>query len=127
MKTEKRKIGDFGESIATKFLMKHGFAVLDRNYSKPWGEIDIICQIRNRVHFVEVKTIIADLKVIHETSDTHRPEDNLHADKIHRLHRTLYSYIDEKGIGNEWQLDLVTVIISPDYKKTKVNFIQNIV
>jgi len=127
MKTEKRKIGDLGENIAVKFLMKRGFLILDRNYSKPWGEIDIICRNSESVRFVEVKTLIADLKVIHETSDTYRPEDNMHPYKIRRIYKTATSYINEKEVRDEWQLDLVTVIISLDYKKTKVSFIQNIV
>ena len=42
--SKSQKIGKIGEDIAAKFLMKHGFSVLDRNYTKKWGEIDIIAQ-----------------------------------------------------------------------------------
>ncbi|MBU4223686.1 YraN family protein, partial [Patescibacteria group bacterium] len=42
MQTEKQKIGELGENIACKFLMKHGHEILDRNYRKKWGEIDVV-------------------------------------------------------------------------------------
>ena len=32
--SETQKIGEIGEKIAEKFLMKHGFSILDRNYTK---------------------------------------------------------------------------------------------
>ena len=50
-----QKIGQVGEDIACKFLMKHGFTVLERNYTKKWGEIDIIAQKEDVLYFVEVK------------------------------------------------------------------------
>ena len=42
MKSKNRQIGDFGENIALKFLMKRGFALVEKNYLRPWGEIDLI-------------------------------------------------------------------------------------
>ena len=56
-KTEKRRKGDLGESIAVKFLEGKGYKVLARNYLKPWGEIDIIVEKERVLHFVEVKTV----------------------------------------------------------------------
>jgi hypothetical protein len=39
-KTEKQEIGQIGEDIATRFLVKHSFEVILRNYRKKYGEID---------------------------------------------------------------------------------------
>ena len=39
-----KKTGSLGENMATMFLVKHGFEILDRNYSKKWGEIDIVAK-----------------------------------------------------------------------------------
>ena len=52
-----QKIGEIGEKLACMFLMKHGFKVLDRNYRKKWGEIDIIAQKDDILRFIEVKTV----------------------------------------------------------------------
>lgn len=69
-KTEKRKTGDLGEDIAAMFLMKQGFCIVERNYLRKWGEIDIIAKKAERLYFVEVKTVScgAQKDVSHETS-----------------------------------------------------------
>ena len=48
--SEKQKIGELGENIAVKFLEKHDFFILDRNYTKKWGEIDIISEKNNKLY-----------------------------------------------------------------------------
>ncbi len=56
-KTEKRKTGDLGEEIAVMFLMKQGFSIVERNYLRKWGEIDIVAKKDGTLYFVEVKTV----------------------------------------------------------------------
>jgi Holliday junction resolvase-like predicted endonuclease len=55
--TEKRKTGDLGEDVAVMFLMKQGFSIIERNYLRKWGEIDIIAKKAGKLYFVEVKTV----------------------------------------------------------------------
>jgi len=60
-KTEKQKIGDWGEEQACSFLVKEGYKIVERNYkvTLDWvrGEIDIIAKDPDGVlSFVEVKT-----------------------------------------------------------------------
>lgn len=55
-KTKKRSLGDFGEDLTCKYLEKKGYKILDRNYLKPFGEIDIIAIKNEILSFVEVKT-----------------------------------------------------------------------
>ena len=43
--------GVVGENIVTKYLENKGFSVIDRNYNKKWGELDIIAQKGGLVHF----------------------------------------------------------------------------
>lgn len=60
-KTEKRKIGDWGEERACVFLSTLGYNIIERNFQKKFGEIDIIAW-HDKYHygktlcFVEVKT-----------------------------------------------------------------------
>ena len=56
----KRLKGQTGEDIACTFLKENGFEVLDRNYSKKWGEIDIVAEYMGIVHFFEVKSVTHD-------------------------------------------------------------------
>ena len=56
IKTEKRRVGDLGERAAARFLRRHGYRILERNYVACGSEIDIIAQDRTHIAFVEVKT-----------------------------------------------------------------------
>jgi putative endonuclease len=127
--TKKRQFGDFGEAIAVKFLMKRGFAVVERNYLKPWGEIDIIAKKDEVFHFVEVKTAEdgnLGKEVIHETS--FRPEENIHPKKLERMNKAIQTYCMEKRISEDKvAIDAVIVRIGHDHKKAKVIFMENIV
>ncbi len=51
-----KEIGDMGEAAACRYLEQHGYEILERNYRKSYGEIDIIAVLNRRVSFVEVKT-----------------------------------------------------------------------
>lgn len=119
MKTDKRRIGDIGENVACVFLAKHNFKVLERNYLRKWGEIDIVARKRGVIHFVEVKSV---------SQETHlRPEENMHPQKIKRLHRAIQTYLLEKNMDLEWQLDLVVVRIDEKNRTAKAEIIENIV
>jgi len=52
----KKILGKEGEDRAARFLAKQGYKILERNYSTPQGEIDLIALHRGEIVFVEVKT-----------------------------------------------------------------------
>ena len=112
--SEKQKTGEIGENITTRFLVKHKFTIKDRNYTKKWGEIDIVAEKDNKIYFIEVKSISKDnLKIVsQETLDQYRPEDNMHPWKMKRIARTIQSYILENQIEEkDWQVDLFIVFL----------------
>jgi putative endonuclease len=124
-----KKIGEIGEDTACKFLMKHGFSVVDRNYRKKWGEIDVIAKKKDVLHFVEVKTVSCENldSVIHETNG-YKPEDNIHSGKLKRLSRAVQSYLLEKKLDDiEWVFDALAVFLDVEKKKAKVRFTENLV
>lgn len=130
-RTEKRILGDLGEDIAAKFLTNKGFEVIERNYLKKFGEIDIITNKSGRIHFVEVKTVsrenIKDMTP--EQTDSFRPEDNLHTWKLKRLSRAIQVYLAEHKLGeeSEWQFDVVTVLLDEKNKVAKVKLLEDII
>ena len=119
-RTEKRRLGDIGENIACDFLKGKGFEIIERNYLRKWGEIDIIAKKSDMIHFIEVKS------VTHGTSD-YRPEDNMHPWKLKRLARTMQTYLLDKKLDCDWQLDLITVKIDPQNRKARVEIIENLI
>lgn len=56
MSLAKKILGKEGEDRAARFLKKQGYRILERNYSTPQGEIDLIALHRGEIVFVEVKT-----------------------------------------------------------------------
>ena len=50
-----RELGVWGEEQAARYLRRKGYAIVERNYSCRFGEIDIIARSRGVIAFVEVK------------------------------------------------------------------------
>jgi putative endonuclease len=119
-----QKTGEIGEHIACRYLVGKGYSVLERNYTKKWGEIDIVAKKEGVVFFVEVKSKVG---LPSEENDSYRPEDNMHQWKLKRLERTIQTYILEKNVEGEWQLALAVVYLSSDLKTAKVDFLENLV
>ncbi len=125
-----QKTGEIGENIAVKFLMKHGFAILERNYTKKWGEIDIVAKKDNKIYFVEVKSVSRNLiNVSQETLDRYKPEDNMHPWKLKRMSRTIQTYLlaHKEFDDYEWQIDLIVVFLDLIDKKAKIKRIEDII
>ena len=51
----RKKIGNDGELIVARILEKRGFTIEQKNYRKPFGEIDLIARKKDLIAFVEVK------------------------------------------------------------------------
>lgn len=132
MKTQRDEInvGILGEEIACRFLTEKQFSVVERNYRKKWGEIDIIARRGDTMHFVEVKTVSRDHQTIEETGDVFLPEMNVHPAKIKRLSRAIQSYLEEHNTrGHQdvpWQLDVVSVILDTKQRRAEVRMIESV-
>lgn len=150
----KKIVGKIGEDLAARYLGNKGFLVVERNYLRKWGEIDIVAEKHGTTHFIEVKTVTRDLidclprseasprdsttGVSCEIPDVgfqvkpevvgHRPEDNVHLEKLRRMARVIQTYLLDKKIGaGNWQFDVVTVLLDRKNKKAKIDLIPNIV
>ena len=126
-RTKKRKLGDIGENIACEFLRRRGFKVIDRNYLRKWGEIDIVASKSNIVHFVEVKSVSREILDDNGTRETYRAEDNMHPWKLKRLSRVIQTYLLDKKLDCDWQLDLITVKIDEKNRKARPEIVENII
>lgn len=113
-RTNKRKIGDLGEDITVKYLRKKGYQILDRNFLKSFGEIDIIAIKEGVISFVEVKTRKNDnFKAASLDVDYYKKE---------RIKKTAQAYIIEKDLADFLiSFDICEVYIE---KKT-IHYIKN--
>ena len=101
--------GSEAESATCRWLESSGFRIVDRNWMRPWGELDIVAVKAGVVHFVEVKAS----KVRREGFE---PFVRANRSKMVKVARTARSWLIANNYGpeTEWQLDLVSVIMNPE-------------
>jgi len=123
--------GKLGEEIACKFLLSKGYSIIERNFLRKYGELDIIAQKRGILTFIEVKTVSCENldNVNRETSDKYRPEDNVHPNKIKRLKRVIQVYLSKPGFSREteWEFGIISVVLSRNSPSAKVKYIKDII
>ncbi len=112
-------IGKWGEEIASQFLSRQGYIIVDRNVRTPDGEIDIIAEKEGELVFVEVKT---RRNVRHSY-----PEEAVNDEKLDHLDSAAGWYlIQHPAYEENWHLDVVTVIGSPHAKPPRIDWFQNV-
>ena len=123
MPSPKRKIGDIGEEVVCKYLETKGFRVLERNYLRKWGEIDIVAEKGQLLSFIEVKS------VSREPGKGYRPEENMHPAKLKRLHRVIQTYLLDRKVpdSKEWRVDVACVYLDFSTRKARVEMLENVI
>ncbi|MDP2655878.1 MAG: YraN family protein [bacterium] len=124
-----KEVGNLGENVACEYLRRHGFSIRDRNYVKKTGELDIIAEKENTLHFVEVKTVLAEDFPLAENKgeDIYDPSLNLHQAKVRKVARTGEWYVLEKKWGEEWQVDGCLVWLRRRDGMARVSYLPQIV
>lgn len=96
------ELGIRGEELATKFLKKKGYSILERNYKFNGWEVDIIARTEKEIVFVEVKT----------RSDDHfmRPEEAVDYNRRCRLTSAASAYINYHKINLRVRFDIIAIV-----------------
>lgn len=118
--------GALGEKIASEFLQRKGYAIIEMNFRRPWGEIDIIAVKGNIVRFVEVKAITGRIGDISREIEQYRPEEQIHATKLRKIVRTAELYMHGRNDKREFQIDAVGVILDPGQRKARCRLFEQI-
>jgi putative endonuclease len=121
---DRKEVGKNGEDIACQFLESKGFKILERNYRRPWGEIDIVAEKGGIVRFVEVKAVSREsLPDISREMD-YRPEEMVTKSKLKKVARTAALYMENKRDKREYQIDVVGVIVDLSARKARCRLIE---
>lgn len=114
----RRRFGNRGEDLAAVFLLSKGFKILERNWSCRAGEIDLICEKNNVVHFVEVKT--------RKTLEYGNPEGAITPAKLRHLRSAVALFLQSsKTPPQNYQLDVLAILAIPG-KPPDFHYIENI-
>lgn len=115
-----------GEEIASRFLQKHGYKIIDRNFRKGYGEIDIVAVYPSAssgpngiLVFVEVKT-----RTSQEFGD---PLEAIAPWKLRALIKTVQFYkMTHRNLPEQMRIDAISVMLSPGGEEERVEHVENI-
>ena len=118
--------GNIGEDIACKYLVNRGYLIIERNYRKAWGEIDIITTKDSLIHFIEVKSVLIKSLLFDKE---HKPEENVHGYKMFHIRRMVQTYFDEKSLNLDtgFAFHVICVYLNPVTRRAKIKMIENII
>lgn len=108
---ETKEFGNRGEDWAAEMLVREGYGILQRNYRKRSGEIDIVAfdPSTKETVFVEVKS--------RRNRAFGTPEEAIDERKIGKMADTAQHWLAENGKElAEWRLDLVALEYGIDGK-----------
>ena len=115
---EKKEFGNKGEDIASEYLEKRGYIILERNFYCRQGEIDIIAKDKNEIVFIEVKS--------RSSIQYGCPSEAVNKLKIRHLYRTAKYYLyKNKYLNNYIRFDVIEILIKNG--KFNVNHIKQII
>lgn len=124
----RKEIGALGEKVAAEYFKRHGFSIRDKNVTRKTGEIDLVVEKEDVLHFVEVKTILVDeFRDEKSAHDDYDPSVNLHEMKIRKVARTGEWYALEQEWEGEWQVDGCLVWLRRRDGMAKVRYLPQIV
>ena len=101
--------GKEAEDKASSFLEANGYIILDRNFHSKFGEIDIIAQKENILHFCEVKF-----------SEKYDPLIQITPQKMQKIIKTIQYYFLKTRNIKDYQIDAILV------KSKTIEIIKNI-
>ncbi len=103
-------LGKIGEDRACEYLADKGWKIVERNFHKPFGELDIVAMAKDKtLVFVEVKTMKGG-------DDSYlRLEDQMSGSKITKFKKIAEYYAGShpKLINDKmgWRLDLLSLTV----------------
>ncbi len=100
------QLGQDAEELVSRRLESEGFAILDRNWRRPWGELDVVAKKDDVIHFVEVKAS-------RRLSAGFAPELRADRRKLAKVRRTARTWLADRRFDpdTEWQIDVASVIM----------------
>ena len=98
--SKNRKLGNWGENVASQYLVSSGYMLLERNAHTPYGEIDIVATKDGIPVFVEVKT--------RSSTSLGPPEMAITLPKQAHMLAAAEYYAQQHDLDH-WQIDVIAV------------------
>ena len=122
MPDPRAELGRIAERAAADYLDTQGYTIIETNFRKRAGEIDIIARKGKRIHFIEIKSQsgASDFPAAESWGDAQRNRFMELAEEY------LAIYIREQGTPDlDVSLDFMTVVFGDDGSVTDIDFIED--
>ncbi|MCW1969516.1 MAG: YraN family protein [Anaerolineae bacterium] len=111
------EVGQWGEGIAAKYLIDHGYVIRHRNWRHGHGELDIVAALGERIHFVEVR--------LRRSEQFGKPEETLDARKQAKLIATAQAYLEQHDLLDQpAQIDVIIIELGPRNAITRLEHLE---
>jgi len=117
-----REIGALGEKIAARYLVDRNYQVINLNYRKIIGEIDIIALDQNGdLVFFEVKA--------RSNQSFGAPQEAVDKDKQFKLVQLASNYLQDNQVfaRRNFRIDVISVALDFSNRKAKIEHLKNAV
>lgn len=115
----KKRLGKIGEDLACQYLKNHNFLIVERNFQKRYGELDIIALKDNILVFVEVKTRIGRKFGL--------PEEAVTTRKLSEIKQTAYYFkLLHPELPDAMQIDVIAIELEVDETIKEFRHIENV-
>ena len=108
-------LGKKGEQLATDFLVKKGYNIIERNYRFENAEVDIIAKQKDTLAIIEVKT--------RSSIDFGNPQDFVKPSQIKRLVKAVNEYVNDNDLNVDVRFDIIAII--KDGNHYKIEHLEN--
>lgn len=125
----KRVVGSIGESIAKRFLMKHGYEYISSNFYSQYGEIDLIFKVDDTLCFIEVKTVRVSCENV--SRETYLVEEMFTDKKYSSMIETINEFLlESSNLSDEaadclWRIDYVIVYLNLIKNNYRIRWYKN--
>ncbi|RKY89283.1 YraN family protein [candidate division KSB1 bacterium] len=114
---ERKGIGRYGEDIACNYLRKRGYKIIERNFRRSDGEIDIVAEFQGTLVFIEVKT--------NKKGGFGEPEFRVTQKKQKQIGKMANIYLQEMNLYNiDCRFDVLAIKLEKD-GFVKINHIKD--
>lgn len=110
MRTSEQTVGDLGETVAARYLHRHGYRVIERNWRADHHEIDLIAVRFGVIAFVEVKTRTYTEETIGVIPP---PRHAVNADKRRFTRQAARKYLALHPTWRKPRMDVIEVLLAP--------------
>ena len=111
------RLGQRGEEMASHFLRRKGYKIVERSYRSRLGEIDLIAAKDGVLVFCEVKTRL--------NKKFGEPFESVTSRKQKQLRKLAELYILSHSPDLNYRFDVVSIFLTPQRQLKEISHIEN--